>query len=465
MARVRAIVERELKLSAAGDFELPDLGGEAIEPRVFVSTYHDTADHRLARSGITLRHRDEAGHGAWQLKLPLGAARIEVEREGGPDEVPSELTSLLVALLRDRELAPIARLRTRREGIRVDGAEVVRDAVAVLDGEGVSATFSELEVELVDGDERSLRRIEKALRAAGAGDGQGRPKVFQALGLGLDEPAAPSGDDQGAGRGLAAALRAQHEQVLQHDPGTRLGSDPESLHQMRVATRRLRAFLRAGRPLVDPRWADGLREELGWLGGALGPVRDLDVMIDHLRQAAAALDGDDAAAATGLVEELEREREQARASLLESMGEQRYAELLQRIEAAGDPPLVGDDTELVDIWRSEHTRLRKAVDRLEDEPEDDALHAVRIKAKRARYAAELAGLKRYIKRAKVLQDVLGELQDAVTAERRLRAFASASPEQAIAAGRLVERERGRQARARADWPAAWKRLAKAAKKV
>ena len=51
---------------------------------------------------------------------------------------------------------------------------------------------------------------------------------------------------------------------------------------MRVATRRLRAFLRAGSELLDPEWSEPLRDELKWLGGALGPVRDLDVLVEHL---------------------------------------------------------------------------------------------------------------------------------------------------------------------------------------
>jgi CHAD domain-containing protein len=465
MTELHAIVERELKLSAGEDFEFPDLGGEPIEPRLFVSTYHDTVEHRLARIGITLRHRDESGRGAWQLKLPVRTARIEVEREGAADELPTELADLLTAVLGGRELVPVARLRTRREGLRVHGAEVVRDSVAVLDGDGVSTTFSELEIELLDGDERALTRIEKALRAAGAEDGESRPKVFQALGIERGQASTVPASDLTAGRALAAALRTEYEQMLANDPGTRLGADPESLHQLRVATRRLRAFLRAGRPLVDKRWADALREELGWLGSELGPARDLDVMIEHLEAEARSLDADDAFAAGGLVEQLQREREEVRAVLLESMRSSRYAQVLEKLEAAGDPPLVGGDTELVDIWRSEHVRLRKAVDALADEPRDEELHAVRIKAKRARYAAELAGLDRYADRAKRLQDVLGQLQDAVTAEQRLRLLALDRPEQAIAAGRLVERERARQAQSRAKWHSAWKPLEKAARKA
>ena len=180
---IRETLEREVKLRAGEDFTLPELGGEAIEPRLFVSTYHDTADHRLARRGVTLRHRVENGKGLWQLKLPAGAARLELEQPGAPTAPPSELLELLVGHLRGAPLAPIARLRTRREGVRADGAEIVHDTVAVLDHQRVTRSFDELEVELLDGDEKTLRRIEKALRRAGADDGESRPKVFQALDL------------------------------------------------------------------------------------------------------------------------------------------------------------------------------------------------------------------------------------------------------------------------------------------
>ena len=88
---IRETVEREVKLRAAGEFKLPELGGEAIEPRLFVSTYHDTADHRLARRGVTLRHRVENGKGLWQLKLPQRLARLELEEPGSPVAPPADL--------------------------------------------------------------------------------------------------------------------------------------------------------------------------------------------------------------------------------------------------------------------------------------------------------------------------------------------------------------------------------------
>jgi CHAD domain-containing protein len=101
------------------------------------------------------------------------------------------------------------------------------------------------------------------------------------------------------------------------------------------------------------------------------------------------------------------------------------------------------------------------VRKLPERPTDEQLHAVRKKGKRARYAAELAGQKKLVKKAKKLQDVLGEHQDAVVAAERLRELAAgAAPEQALVAGRLVEREEERRAAARDEWPQAWLELRK-----
>ena len=181
---MRETVEREIKLAPGEGFVLPELGGERLPTRVFISTYHDTPDLRLAQHGVTLRHRVEDGAGLWQLKLPAGAARLELELPGTPARPPAEMVAMLPAYLRGRDLVPVARLRTRREGVRAQGAEIVDDNVSVLEGQRVARRFREVEVELLEGDERTLRRLEKELRRAGAESaGELRPKLYRALGL------------------------------------------------------------------------------------------------------------------------------------------------------------------------------------------------------------------------------------------------------------------------------------------
>ena len=258
---------------------------------------------------------------------------------------------------------------------------------------------------------------------------------------------------------LRSRLRHQLHEIERHDPGTRLGRDPESLHDMRVAVRRLRALLRAGRRLVatDTR---GLDARLKQLGGVLGEVRDLDVLLARLEEEAAGLPRDDARHAGSLLAALRTERSCSRARLLGALRSDQYLALLDdtaRTIETLEPS--GADATLDELAHRAFVRARKAVHKLPDEPADEELHAVRKKGKRARYAAELAGWQEPVRRAKKLQDVLGEHQDAVVAAERLRELAAlAAPEQALAAGRLIEREEARRLEARAAWPKAWKKL-------
>jgi CHAD domain-containing protein len=466
---VRENVERELKLVPGEGFRLPELG-QPLPVRAFVSTYHDTLDLRLARHGVTFRHRLEHGAGLWQLKLPRGAARIELESPGPPAKPPQEMLELLAAYLRGTELVRVARLRTRRQSIRADGAEVVDDAVSVLDGQRVTARFRELEVELLDGDEEALRRLEQALREAGAEPGVFKPKLYRVLDLTYPpeehelEPGTPPPEV------LRVALAEQYRKLMEHDPGTRLGSDPEDLHQMRVATRRARAFLRAARPLLDEEWAEELRAELGWLGSALGPARDLDVLLEHVRSEVDEL-GDEGRPLAGLVASLEDEHEQARAAAVAALDDERYFALLDRLENA-EPKLAADaDESLTGLWWDEFRRTRRRFEKLDSKSSDEDLHAARIRAKRARYAAELASHElgrpgeRFLKAAREVQDVLGEHQDAAVAEDRIVAWSEARPTRAEAAQLLLDRERERRKEARDDWPRAWQKLARCARKA
>ncbi len=461
-------VERELKLVPGEGFELPPLGQE-LPPRSFVSTYLDTSDLRLARHDLTFRHRLEDGTGLWQLKLPRGAARTELEVPGPPARPPAELVDLLVAYLRGDELVRVARLRTRRKVRRADGAEILDDSVSVLEGQRVTSRFRELEVELLEGDEAALDRLELALLEAGAERGTFQPKLFRALGLAYPVEPVELSRDAPPAEVLRAALVEQYERLLTHDPGTRLGNDPEDLHQMRVATRRARAYLRAARPLLDPDWAAGLRDELGWLGSSLGPARDLDVLLEHVRSELDSLGGSEELAR--FVESLEREHAQARAAVVAALSEDRYFALLDRLEGAEPELAVGSTATLGKLWRDEFRRTRKALEKLDLDSADDELHAARIKVKRARYAAELAESelgdrgRRFVLAAKQLQDILGEHQDAVVAEEHVTAWTAGDPQSEAAAAAMLERERERRGDARSAWPNAWRKLKKRARQV
>jgi CHAD domain-containing protein len=472
-------VEREIKLRVGRDFTLPPLAGERLPSRLFTSTYFDTDDYRLARAGITLRYRIEARKGSWQLKLPHGVARLELEFSGDRTSPPPSLTTLLLAHLRRQPLKPIARLRTRRTGIQLntgDGAvaDVVVDSVVALNGRRVSHHLYELEVELKEGSDKDLTRIERLLRDAGAQGGDRRPKVFQVLGLDLPVPAIQGSLASSPTEHVKALLQVQVTRLLVHDPGTRLGTDEEELHQMRVATRRLRAYLRAAGLMLAPDWVANVRSELAWLGNMLGPVRDLDVLLGHLGKECASLHLPERRAMERLLQALKRERAAARIVLLQALESDRYLALLDQLEIGSLSPGVVDATvSLISIAGAEFKTLRRAMQESGPEASDNQLHHIRIQGKRARYAAELAERSigkpatRFLRQAKTLQDLLGDHQDALVTEQRLRKLLGQARGTcaAFAVGRLVERQSARRRRARTRLPNVWAKLVKRGQKA
>jgi CHAD domain-containing protein len=273
---------------------------------------------------------------------------------------------------------------------------------------------------------------------------------------------------------LRAVLDTRLRDLLAHDPGTRVGTDPEELHQMRSSVRRMRAALKAARPLLDQNWADELRTELSWLGRALGPVRDADVLIERLRGRAAAFDQTSRDGAEALIEGLVAEREQARVEMLAALSSDRYIALLHLLSAAVSKPLPGTGSvrgaaarrELVDLVRTEFRKLSKAVSRAGDNPPDAELHELRIKVKRLRYTGELAmaagkkPVRKLVKSTVALQDVLGEHQDSCVAQDRVLRLLDAlgdvvDLDVVFAAGRLVEREEVSRVTTRESWQSVW----------
>ncbi len=277
----------------------------------------------------------------------------------------------------------------------------------------------------------------------------------------LDAAAAEDRSARSPFEELRSRLRHQLHEIERHDPGTRLGRDPESLHDMRVGVRRLRALLRAGRKLVATDTTE-LDARLKELGRVLGEVRDLDVFLARLEGEVAELDGADKEQAGWLLAALRTERSCSRARLLGALRSDEYLSLLDETARTIDELEPSDAAvALDDLAEKAFSRLRKAVHELPDEPADHELHTVRKKGKRARYAAELADWKEPVRRAKKLQDVLGEHQDAVVAAERLRQLAAGVPASvALAAGRLIEREEEHRRESRAAWPKAWKKLRK-----
>jgi CHAD domain-containing protein len=344
----------------------------------------------------------------------------------------------------------------------------------VLDGR-TPATFREVELEIApDAAGDALDDVVTRLRAAGGSDADPRAKVARALGPAAGDPPDVTTYAVGSPATVDAVIRHALSdavaKLVDADPVVRIGEDIEGVHQARVATRRLRSHLRTFRALLDPDWAWALREELGWLADELGTVRDADVLLDRLRGRIDALDDHDRAAAQPVLDRIRIDQAAARVDLIDALRSPRYLELLDHlVDAAHRPRVVmrvaEDDGEMLRaLVRKPVRRLRGAVAQLPDPAPDAALHAVRILAKRARYAAEVmepafGRPARALARALTdVQDVLGEHQDAVVAGAWLRATALTlgDPAAVYVAGELGAVERAAAHAARHDWPETWR---------
>jgi CHAD domain-containing protein len=494
------MLEREVKLGAGPAFHLPDLSGvldgvsvTAPEAMRLETVYYDTPDLRLARWGVSMRYR--AGEG-WTLKLaaPLakapaaGAAapgglleRTEITFQGSAKRPPPEAIAVVRAYVRNAELVPVARLSTIRRRVRlVDPAgarlaDVVDDEVSVRDGRRVAARFREIEVEVTgsNGNDAIVAPLVLRLRGAGAGAPDPTPKHLRALGPRAMEPPEvapqPVSPDSPAKDVIRSVLADAVAALLHNDPLVRTSSDPEAVHQARVATRKLRSHLRTFGPLLEPEWSDPLRSELAWLGMALGSVRDREVLLERLRERAKSLPPADLRSATSLLHLLEVEIDVLRTKLLAEMDTPRYIDLLDRLVAAAQAPATLPDADqaasavlpllATGPWR----RLRSAVRQLPERPTDPELHRIRILAKRARYAAEAvapvvgAGAEAFARAAAKLQTVLGEHQDSVTAQAWLRG-AGVSGRRAFVAGELIAMEHLVAEEMRKRWVKVWEAL-------
>ena len=267
---------------------------------------------------------------------------------------------------------------------------------------------------------------------------------------------------------LAGIIASSVLRLIEQVPLLPHGIDSEAVHQARVATRRLRSDLRTFRPLFEVAWAEDLRVELSWLADALGEVRDADVLFDRVIAELADIDGPPTGRRV-VLHELTSRREGARARMLAALAQARFPALLAALaRAAIDPGLSGAADEpaneaLPRFAARPWKKLHAAVGRLGDNPSDDDLHAVRIAAKRARYAAEAvepvvgAPARRYASAVAELQGALGDYHDTVVAREWLDAVAPRLRRGgAFYAGALAERERERGVIALGQWAAAWK---------
>ncbi|GAC1399774.1 MAG: CYTH and CHAD domain-containing protein [Mycobacterium sp.] len=449
------------------------------------AVYFDTPAHDLASRGVTLRRRTGGTDAGWHLKLPEGPdARTEVRAPLGDqteDGVPDELIDIVRAIVRDRPVAPVARISTSRTVDMIYGpdgaalAEFCDDAVAAHaeDEEQSEQRWREWELELATGADRDLLdRLANRLFDAGAVPAGHGSKLVRVLDGGesagartVEPPADP----------VHRAVAGQVEQMLVWDRAVRADTY-DSVHQMRVTTRKIRSLLQASEGVFgisDDAW---ILDELRQLAAILGVARDAEVLAERYERALGDLPEE---LVRGPVRERlvdgarKRYKSGLRRSLI-AMRSERYFRLLDALEGlvATEPPLPepghGPAQLTID---SAYRRVRKAAKAAADAADterDEALHRIRKGAKRLRYTAAATGDGKVSDRAKAIQTLLGDHQDSVVSRTHLShqaEAAHAAGEDTFTYGLLYRLEDELAQRSRAQLDKALKKLHRSVRKA
>ena len=476
---VASELETELKYEAGAEppslGDLPGVSGvEGPESVRLSAVYFDTADLRLARHGATLRRRTGGADEGWHLKVPVGGdSRVELRLplDDGPatNAPPEELAELTFGMARGAEIRPIALLKTKRRTWRLTGpdgkfvAEVAEDRVTArrLDGSSTEDKWQELEVELAD--PATGPALDQALRKAGLRRSRHSSKLARVM----PAPSAPPPVGDTAGDALLAYLRTQYDEIVRQDLRVRR-DEPDSVHQMRVAARRLRSALRAYKRLLPG--TSRLRDDLRWLGRQLAESRDLEVQQEHFQSVIAGLPEDLVVGpvAARLTRHFGPMQESAAQTALKALRDKRYRRLLDSVDRLlADPPLTSRASHPAADELPKH--VRRAYRRTKRRVASETMHEARKATKGYRYALEVAEpavgkkARKARKAAKALTKMLGEHQDGVVARPVLRELgmqAQLAGENGFTFGLLHERERGRCVEAERVYPKYWKRVRK-----
>ncbi|NUP01661.1 MAG: CYTH and CHAD domain-containing protein [Nonomuraea sp.] len=488
-------IEIEDKFDVPSDYAIPDLSGlaEVSGPRShqLVALYYDTPDLRLAARGVTLRRRRGGDDAGWHLKLPKAKGvrqEITYPLTRSTKIVPPELAELVRAYTRGAELQVVAELDTRRSVTLLhDGGaglvEIADDRVkGTVHQDGRVLRWREVEAELLAQDRRDLlAKVGKRLRKAGASPAGSASKLARLL---EPTPPARAATEPGtAGETVVAYLSSQVAALLTQDPRVRR-ADEDAVHQMRVASRRLRSALKAFKSVVTD--TGTIQEELRWLATVLGEARDLEVI-------RARFDGELSGLAPELVtgpihtrlgSDLRKREQEAYERIKDALSGDRYYTLLNTLDALIAAPNLGKAAakpakeRLSAIAAKGWDRVTRAYDTAQaiDDPErrEIAMHDVRKAAKRARYTAEALeptlgkGMAKLAKLAENVQEVLGAHRDGVVAQETLAKEAESARqagEDTFTYGLLIGIERNTAERAHADFPRVWAETVKAVKKV
>jgi CHAD domain-containing protein len=485
-----------------------------------VDRYLDTPDWQVFRAGWAYRHRQASGKRKVCLKsnnLSRDGVqkREELEQyvpafsEDG-DPIPPGPVARALDTTTQEALRELFQVQNHRQLFNVRTAQGALIELAI-DQATITATaplgklapgqmkFEELEMELKEGPERSLRELaeavgqrfgllpsrlskfERGLQAVGLAPPLARRKETRFFEENAFLRELRDRQLQPKDPVIKLAYRSlldQFERMLVEEPKAWEGLDPEGVHQMRVATRRMRAAFRAFKDVLPVSPVDSFNGDFKWLAAVLGNVRDLDVYQVDFQHYVEEIPTEDAAHLADYWQHLARHWQNARKELIACLSagryerlRQRFAEFLQR----GPSPSPTCETASLTIGHAarrligkRHKRVLRDGRAIGPESPDEAFHALRIQGKRLRYLLEFfrpiygESLAPFIKRLKELQDVLGEFQDACVATQRLRQYAEGMPMRAenrgqlIALGQLISSQRSRAAARRASFRQVWK---------
>jgi CHAD domain-containing protein len=413
---------------------------ERPETQTLDAVYFDTPDRDLATHRITLRRRTGGVDAGWHLKLPAGPdARTEVRApltggaNGAHHDVPTELLDVVLAIVRDRPVSPVARISTTREVQLLYGAgdvalaEFCDDQVIasrIDDGTNIEQRWREWELELAGPEATTelLDAVSKRLLSAGAEPARSGSKLARVLGTTPIE--LPDGDP------LHRAVAELLGDLLAWDRAVRAEAD-DAVHQMRVTTRKIRSLLQASPETFGLSDETSLIDELRELGNILGEARDAEVLAERYRSS---LDAVLPELVRGPIRErlVEGAEERYRDGLQRSLGamrSRRYFRLLDALEvivAQAPPATQKADPAAVVAAGKKVRKAAKSARHAADEDRDEAIHRIRKRAKRLRYTAAAVGAKKVAKRAKAVQSLLGDHQDSVVSRQHLTQQADAA---------------------------------------
>jgi triphosphatase len=471
------------------------IGGLVLEPRSTLQifdTYLDTDDWRIHRAGFALRIRSESGKSEATLKsLHSASAEIADRRELSETLENSESESIrrsigpvgtrVHAVSGAHALLPLFEVHTSRQRFairREDEAqqlgEIALDETVISRPHGEPQTsMQRVEVEALTEAHESLQSLVKTLRSDCALEAASDTKYSQGLkSVGLAPGPAPQFAPTAVDASMPmvevalANLRLYLSAWNLHEPGARLGDNPQELHDLRVAGRRLDAILRQFRSSL-PASLLRIRPTLKKVLRVLGDARDLDVALSELEAFGRELPGSEQDSVEPLKQYLVSERGRARARMLRVLDSVSVQKNLQKLTSLLTAPAAASQQSSRDLAlnvapemiRRRYRKVRKSADLLTPESSMEAYHEVRGHVKKLRYALDAVAviygkpaddMLRLLRR---WQEKLGVQQDAAVAGRRLKALASAPPkgippETLFLMGRLAEHYASAAVRAR-----------------